>query len=302
MSHVAGKWYYKTWVIVLSFIVFFPLGFFLIWRNPAWSQRKKKISSVFASVVLITFIALSIIFAPPSIDVTSALSPVKGGDYTLTGKTDTPGATVTVNGKTVSLHGDQFSVDLDLKEGDNTFTIVVTDGDKRTEKTVTIHRYTKEEIKQKFPVYTHKTMTEARAVHYGTKAVQSSAYAKGTRQITTRGVNGKDRLTFRITYKNGKQVSKELIKTETILQPVTQVTTIGTYVAPPKPPSDGGGLGGGGTTSNCDSHYYGCVPIASDVDCAGGSGNGPAYVSGPVHVKTFDIYGLDRDGDGVGCE
>jgi hypothetical protein len=44
------------------------------------------------------------------------------------------------------------------------------------------------------------------------------------------------------------------------------------------------------------------VPIASDVDCAGGSGNGPAYVSGPVHVKTFDIYGLDRDGDGVGCE
>lgn len=35
--------------------------------------------------------------------------------------------------------------------------------------------------------------------------------------------------------------------------------------------------------SNCDSNYSGaCVPIASDVDCTGGSGNGPAYVSGPV--------------------
>lgn len=55
--------------------------------------------------------------------------------------------------------------------------------------------------------------------------------------------------------------------------------------------------------SGCDSNYAGaCVPIASDVDCAGGSGNGPAYVRGPVTVVGSDIYGLDRDGDGVGCE
>ena len=53
----------------------------------------------------------------------------------------------------------------------------------------------------------------------------------------------------------------------------------------------------------CDSNYSGaCVPIASDVDCAGGSGNGPAYVAGPVSVVGNDIYGLDRDGDGVGCQ
>ncbi|MCX2933059.1 excalibur domain-containing protein [Mycobacterium sp. CVI_P3] len=56
-------------------------------------------------------------------------------------------------------------------------------------------------------------------------------------------------------------------------------------------------------SSNCDPNYSGaCVPIASDVDCAGGSGNGPAYVSGPVTVIGRDIYGLDRDGNGVGCE
>lgn len=54
--------------------------------------------------------------------------------------------------------------------------------------------------------------------------------------------------------------------------------------------------------SNCDSNYSGCVPIASDVDCAGGSGNGPAYVRGPVYVIGSDIYGLDRDGDGVACQ
>ncbi len=55
--------------------------------------------------------------------------------------------------------------------------------------------------------------------------------------------------------------------------------------------------------SGCDPNYSGaCVPIASDVDCAGGSGNGPAYVRGPVRVVGSDIYGLDRDGDGLGCE
>lgn len=44
------------------------------------------------------------------------------------------------------------------------------------------------------------------------------------------------------------------------------------------------------------------MPIASDVDCAGGKGNEPAYVRGPVYVVGSDIYSLDRDKDGVGCE
>jgi resuscitation-promoting factor RpfB len=53
----------------------------------------------------------------------------------------------------------------------------------------------------------------------------------------------------------------------------------------------------------CDSNYaQACVPIASDVDCASGSGNGPEYVAGPVLVVGTDIYDLDRDGDGIACE
>jgi hypothetical protein len=63
----------------------------------------------------------------------------------------------------------------------------------------------------------------------------------------------------------------------------------------PKPPR---------AASQCDPNYSGaCVPIASDVDCEGGSGNGPAYVRGPVTVVGEDIYGLDgKDNDGIGCE
>jgi hypothetical protein len=55
--------------------------------------------------------------------------------------------------------------------------------------------------------------------------------------------------------------------------------------------------------SECDPNYEGdCVPIDSDVDCASGSGNGPSYVKGPVIVVGDDIYELDRDGNGTGCE
>ncbi len=53
----------------------------------------------------------------------------------------------------------------------------------------------------------------------------------------------------------------------------------------------------------CSPNYTGaCVPIDSDVDCAGGSGNGPSYVRGPVQVVDGDPYGLDADHDGIGCE
>lgn len=50
---------------------------------------------------------------------------------------------------------------------------------------------------------------------------------------------------------------------------------------------------------NCD--YEPCLAPASDYDCAGGSGDGPAY-TGPVRVIGSDPYGLDSDGDGWGCE
>jgi len=55
--------------------------------------------------------------------------------------------------------------------------------------------------------------------------------------------------------------------------------------------------------SECDSNYSGsCLnPYSSDYDCEGGSGNGPDY-TGEVTVVGEDHYGLDADGDGVGCE
>jgi hypothetical protein len=56
--------------------------------------------------------------------------------------------------------------------------------------------------------------------------------------------------------------------------------------------------------SNCDPAYPGvCLKDGiGDYDCAGGSGNGPNYVDGPITVRAPDPFGLDSDHDGVGCE
>ncbi len=67
-------------------------------------------------------------------------------------------------------------------------------------------------------------------------------------------------------------------------------------VPPPPPPAPAK------PEPQCDPNYSGCVPVASDVDCKGGSGNGPAYVAGPIRVTGTDIYGLDNDKDGIACE
>jgi hypothetical protein len=56
---------------------------------------------------------------------------------------------------------------------------------------------------------------------------------------------------------------------------------------------------------NCTPGYRPCIPNrASDVDCRGGTGNGPRYTRAGVvyHVSGSDRYGLDADNDGLGCE
>ena len=53
---------------------------------------------------------------------------------------------------------------------------------------------------------------------------------------------------------------------------------------------------------DCHPSYSPCLDAsASDYDCAGGSGNGP-YYTGRVRVIGPDVFRLDTDGDGWGCE
>ena len=78
-------------------------------------------------------------------------------------------------------------------------------------------------------------------------------------------------------------------------EPTPQPTPVPTpppTAAPTEPPQ-----------ANCHPSYQGaCLnPNASDYDCLGGSGNGP-YYTGPVIVVGPDVFKLDSDHDGRGCE
>jgi hypothetical protein len=94
-----------------------------------------------------------------------------------------------------------------------------------------------------------------------------------------------------VTITETETVKKRVVKWRT--RTVTETVTA----------SSGGG-GGGGSGGNCHPSYQGeCLdPSVSDYDCAGGSGDGPGYVYGTVEVVGYDEYGLDGNGNGLGCE
>lgn len=136
------------------------------------------------------------------------------------------------------------------------------------------------------PAAEKRTVTETRPIPFAATRVNDPALAAGITKVRSAGVAGVEALTYEVTFTDGVQTAKRLVSEVTTRTPVTQIIAVGTKTAP-----------------QCDPNYSGaCVPIASDVDCAGGSGNGPAYVQGPVRVIGSDIYGLDADGDGIGCE
>jgi hypothetical protein len=109
-------------------------------------------------------------------------------------------------------------------------------------------------------------------------------------------VDGVTTLTYEVVLTDGVETYRQVVSEEITTKPVDEVTLVGTRKPPPPPPDPR-------PEPECDPNYAGaCVPIDSDVDCAGGSGNGPSYVQGPVRVVGSDIYDLDRDGDGIGCD
>ncbi|WP_439593613.1 G5 domain-containing protein, partial [Microbacterium sp.] len=132
--------------------------------------------------------------------------------------------------------------------------------------------------------------------------VEDPALPRGQTQVTTVGQNGTRTLTYAVTTLEGVETGRELVSDVVTVAPIAQVTSVGTY-DPPPPPAAAPVAPAAPANSGCDSNYAeACVPIASDVDCAGGSGNGPAYFDGVARVVGNDIYELDRDGDGYACE
>ncbi|HEX4726542.1 MAG TPA: hypothetical protein VH298_02015 [Jatrophihabitans sp.] len=90
--------------------------------------------------------------------------------------------------------------------------------------------------------------------------------------------------------------------TSTVVSRVTSTKTVAAAAAHPAPTVSSAPATSSAPAQDCTPGYSPCIPPGPDVDCAGGSGNGPRYVQGPVYVTGNDPYGLDSDHDGVGCE
>jgi hypothetical protein len=138
---------------------------------------------------------------------------------------------------------------------------------------------------------TKKTVTVRKPIAYATRKVDDDTLARGKSEVRTPGAAGVRTLTYRVTLTGGRETGRALVGDVVTKRPVIEVVAVGTKVAATTTGGD-----------DCDPNYRPCVPIAGDVDCAGGGGDGPAYVRGPVHVIGDDIYHLDRDGDGVACD
>lgn len=148
-----------------------------------------------------------------------------------------------------------------------------------------------------------RTETADEAIPFAATTVEDATHDVGWTAVTTNGQNGVKTKTYRVTYVDGVETARELVSDAVTTPPVDQATSVGTRQPAPPPAAAPAPAPAPAPGGNCDPNYSGaCVPIASDVDCAGGSGNGPAYVQGPVTVVGTDIYDLDRDGDGIGCE
>jgi hypothetical protein len=138
----------------------------------------------------------------------------------------------------------------------------------------------------------HRKVRESKAIPFATEVIKTSDLAKGEKRVQQEGRRGVRVSIVRLTTKLGKVVDRDVLRKFVSREPETRVLLVGTKVEPE--PSTGG---------NCDPNYAGaCVPVASDVDCAGGSGDGPEYVEGPVQVVGDDHYDLNRDDDDVACD
>lgn len=161
----------------------------------------------------------------------------------------------------------------------------------KTENTAAVKQQDDKKEQQKQPAITTKEEVVNEPIAYQKQTQETSSMNKGQTRISQPGEQGILAKTYKVTLGDGIEIKRELVSEAIAKQAVAEITQVGTYVAPaPKP------------AATCDSNYSGCVPIASDVDCSSGSGDGPAYVSGPIRVIGYDKYGLDRDGDGIACD
>lgn len=123
-----------------------------------------------------------------------------------------------------------------------------------------------------------KKVTETESVAYQTQTKKSNNMTVGTSKVTRQGVNGEKKVTYQVTYVDGKEDSRKAVKEEIIKEPVDKIITQGTKPKPKPKASKGSSKGGKKVVSK--KKVYDCD----------GSGHGYyiiKYSDGSVSYKDF---------------
>lgn len=123
-----------------------------------------------------------------------------------------------------------------------------------------------------------KKVTEKEPVAYQTRTEKSNSMTVGTSKVTRQGVNGEKKVTYRVTYVDGKEDGRKVVKEEIVKEPVDKIITQGTKPKPKPAASKSKSKGGKKVVSK--KKVYDCD----------GSGHGYyiiKYSDGTVKYKDF---------------
>lgn len=120
---------------------------------------------------------------------------------------------------------------------------------------------------------TFETLKETEVIEYETTYEDDSSIAKGKQEVTTEGENGEKEVTYKITYVDGVEESKEAVGENVTKEPVAKVIKVGTKEETPS-------SGGSGRSVVSKKAFYDC----------NGSGHGYyeiTYSDGSVEYEEF---------------
>lgn len=140
-----------------------------------------------------------------------------------------------------------------------------------------------------------KTAITKSIIDYRIVESEDNTLARGETRVDTEGVVGERTKTYEVTYTNGVETDRKLLKDEITKEATDRLVRTGTYVAPVAPsqlkstyaPSSSAQQA---TPSSSNTYYANCTAARS-------AGVAPIY-SGQAGYRSA----LDRDKDGIACE
>lgn len=89
-------------------------------------------------------------------------------------------------------------------------------------------------VYDKKPITVKLTLTDTSKseIKFSKKTVENSALSTSYKKVTTKGENGEKEVTAKITYIDGREVSKEILSENIISEAVDEITTVGTNNSP----------------------------------------------------------------------